>query len=334
MPEPRRRKRWKLFLVIFLALLALTGGAAFSQRSQLETWYYAYRLEHAAEAERQVWADKLVARGEAAVPRLLASLSKDDVHLCATVRASLGKLLAEWGAKDPRCEKLVDRFFEAQPSFSPAGQIAALQLLPELLAVGGPESSAKARTIVSAALRDRAANQRIKGIFVALSADLNLLPAIVPLLNDPEPEVRLAALAALGPIKEGNAGVEQPLVSTEDLLHWLHDPEPEVRKMCKEYLRGRGLRDHDIRLGKMLTDPEPMERLALLLDLADEDELKNVGAWLKRLSNDSDPAVRAGATRVAAERKVDFVDRLEEMINHDPDSTVRKIAAHYRKLYR
>ncbi|MCE9529842.1 MAG: HEAT repeat domain-containing protein [Planctomycetes bacterium] len=331
MSELRRGNRRRVVLLIVCAMLALTGGAAFSQRTTLTCWYYGYRLERAAETERQAWADRLVSMGEPSVPRLLACLRKDDAKLCAIARTSLEKMIAEREPKDPRSVKIADRFFEAHPTFSPAGQLAALQMLPELLTSGGAEAASKARTFVSAALKDRSAEHRIEGIKIARRIDLNLLPAVVPMLNDPEADVRLAAMVALGPISEG--GGDSVLVSSEELLHWLHDPDADVRQMCEMSLRSRNLRDRDIRLGRMLTNPDPKDRLKLLLELPD-DEDANLSVWLQRLSNDPDSAVRAGAARVAAERRVDFIERLDQMMTTDPDGTVRKIAEHYRKWYR
>jgi hypothetical protein len=55
-----------------------------------------------------------------------------------------------------------------------------------------------------------------------------------------------------------------------------------------------------------------------------------VTVWLGRLTADPDPAVRAGAARVAAARRADLGGRLEEMSRSDPDGTVRRIAAYYR----
>ena len=331
MTEPQRRKRGKFLLLIVLAMLALTGGAAFSQKTALETWYFAYRLERASEPERQAWADKLVRMDEPAVPRLLGCLRKDDIHLCTTARDSLEKLLAAWGPNDPRSAEMADRFFDAHSTYSLAGQIAALQMLPELLDNNGVETAAKARLIVSTALKDKTAELRYLGIAVATRAELNLLSAVVPLMDDPEAKVRQAAMSVLGPLREGSAGAEQPLISQDELLRWLHDPDPEVRRICEMSLRGsRGRSERDVRFGRMLTDPDPMERLNLLLDLPDEDV--DLAVWLKRLSEDPNSAVRAGAARVAVERRVDFADRLEQMTQTDPDGTVRKIAELYRKL--
>ncbi len=332
MSEPRR-KRWKIVLLVFLAMLALGGGAAFSQRTALQTWYYAYRLERAGDGERRQWADKLVAQGEPAVPRLLSCLQKENASLCDETRGALERLLAEWGPKDPRSGRLADRFFEMHSSFSQAGQVAAMQILPDLLQAGGIEAAAKARTIVSAALKDRAVEMRYLGVLLANHAELNLLPNVVPLLDDPDARVRRAALMALGPIREGAAGMEKPLVEADQLLCYLHDPDPEVRHLCEIILiKSRGLNERVVNYGRQLTDPDPTERLKLLLELADEEDVDH-RVWLQRLSEDPDSAVRAGAARVAAERQVDFAERLERMMQSDADGTVRKIAEYYRKRY-
>jgi len=336
MAESLRRKRGKLILIIALAAVALAGGAGFSQRTALLTRYYAYRFEHAPEAERPAWLDKLVGMGDASVPRLLGFLRKNDGNLCAAARSGLEKSLTQWGPNDPRSRALGDRLLEEHPSFSTAGQMVALQLLPELLDSKNVETAAKARTIVAESLKDKVAELRFLGISVASRPELNLLPSVVPLMDDPDANVRRAALLVLGPVREtGAGGAEQPLVSSDDLLRWLHDPDPEVRNICEMSLRssGRGLRDRDIRMGRMLKNPDPMERLKLLLALPMEEDL-NLKAWLRRLSEDPDSAVRAGAARLAADRRVDFAERLEQMTQTDPDGTVRKIAEYYRNQYR
>jgi hypothetical protein len=95
-------------------------------------------------------------------------------------------------------------------------------------------------------------------------------------------------------------------------------------------LRSRGRTARDIHLGRRYTAPDPAERQKLLLDLADEEGL-DVTVWLDRLTADPDPAVRAGAARMAVERRADLGDRIEQMSKSDPDGTVRRIADYYRK---
>jgi hypothetical protein len=113
-------------------------------------------------------------------------------------------------------------------------------------------------------------------------------------------------------------------------LRCLHDPDAEVRELCEMSLRSRGRSPRDIHLGRRYTAPNPAERQKLLIDLADEEEL-DVTVWLDRLTADPDPAVRAGAARLAVERNADLRDRLEQMSRSDPDRTVRRIAAYYRQ---
>jgi HEAT repeat protein len=167
---------------------------------------------------------------------------------------------------------------------------------------------------------------RIQAVATAMRPDVDALDAIVPLLKDPEAEVRRAAVLALAPVRDGATAV----VSDEELLRCLHDADPEVRRLCEMGLRSRGRSPRDIYLGRRYTAPDPAERQKLLLDLADEDHL-DVTVWLERLTNDPDPAVRAGAARVAVERRADLRDRLEQMSRSDPDGTVRRIADYYRK---
>ena len=81
--------------------------------------------------------------------------------------------------------------------------------------------------------------------------------------------------------------------------------------------------------------PEPGERLKLLLDLRYDDDVADPEPWLERLARDPEPAVRAGAARVAVEVSADrrlavpvWVGRLADA---DPDPTVRRVADHFRR---
>jgi HEAT repeat protein len=327
MSEPRKRKRLKLALLVVCGLLLIGGVVARFERTALESSYYAYRLERAPEDQRQHWADQLVELGEPACPKLIACFHGDDPGLCQIARDSLEKLLATWGANDPRCNTLADLFFDQQSTFSPSGELAALELLPAILTnAKGAEVNARARTVVSTALSDKAPEVRYGAIAAAARGEMNLLSSVVPLLNDAEPRIRKAALLAL--CKENSP--EHVAITSDELLKWLHDPSADVRETCEMILRSRNLRDIDIQLGKKLTHPNPAVRLDLLLELPEEENL-DLAVWLKRLSADADSAVRAGALRVAAESGVDFADRMIEMTRQDPDETVRKIAAHYSK---
>src|SRR5262245_38499591 len=164
---------------------------------------------------------------------------------------------------------------------------------------------------------------RLRAIQVSMQPDVQHLEPLRPLLHDPAPEVRQAALLALGGATE--------IVSDDELLHLLHDPDSEVKRLCRTALRGRGLRETDVQLGRLFASPQPADRLQLLSLLHDDGEL-DVSTWLQRLSRDPCPAVRAAAARAAGEQHVFALrERLGEMAAADPDLTVRPIADYHLK---
>ena len=61
----------------------------------------------------------------------------------------------------------------------------------------------------------------------------------------------------------------------------------------------------------------------------------NAAAWLRRLSQDSSPAVRVAAIRAACETSLaDLGDRIDQMAHHDPSPTVSELARHYLRTRR
>jgi len=300
-------------------------AAGIWQRERLWVRYCAERLERASEENRSVWGDKLAAAGESAVPSLLGLLRNDDPAVCAAAKGAMDKLVAGWPPDDPRRATFAQRFVDAEPRFSTPGRAAALDLLPVVIASGTPEVIEQAKRMVATAAKSESTDVRIQAVAAALRPEVDCLEAVVPLLSDPAPEVRRAAILALGPARDG-----RPVLADDDLLRSLHDTDPEVRQLCEMGLRSRGRSPRDIRLGRRYTDPNASERQKLLIDLADEEDL-DLTVWLERLTADTDPAVRAGAARVAAERRADLAVRLEQMSRTDPDGTVRRIAGYYHK---
>ena len=87
--------------------------------------------------------------------------------------------------------------------------------------------------------------------------------------------------------------------------------------------------DH-IRLGKLLTHPRASMRLGVLDYLADENIDLDLGLWLRRLSHDQSPAVRAAAVRVMSQQThSDLSDRIDQMARSDPSPTVAQLARFY-----
>jgi HEAT repeat protein len=153
------------------------------------------------------------------------------------------------------------------------------------------------------------------------SKNEGLLTRAVPFLQDVAAEVRRVALLAVGSHAD--------LVTDDELLPLLHDADAEVCRLCEIALRSRGLEDQHIVLARLISDERPTARLEVLryLELAGD---LDPGVWLRRLCQDSSPAVRAAAARAAANQDVaDLRDRLRDMAQNDASPTVRQIAGHY-----
>src|SRR5262249_52828824 len=121
----------------------------------------------------------------------------------------------------------------------------------------------------------------------------------------------------------------EQVIDDEALLASLHDPDPEVRRLCEAALRGRQLLPEHIRLGRLLTDPNPVVRLRVLDDLYKTPEL-DPGVWLRRLSHDPSPAVRAAAVRAMSQQTlIDLSDRIDQIARSDPSPTVCQLARFY-----
>jgi HEAT repeat protein len=195
-------------------------------------------------------------------------------------------------------------------------------LASKIVDLGVPkEAISPCREFTLACLTDTSPVNRILAIRLAANAEIHLLERVTQLLKDPDPGVRRNALLAIGGIPEA--------IATDDLLASLHDPDPEARRLCEEILRGRGLSPEQVKLGAVLTDPDALKRLRVLEYLRFHSELEP-GLWLRKLSHDPSPAVRAAAIRAAAEQNgVDITDRLKQLCQNDPSQTVRQVAQYY-----
>ena len=146
-------------------------------------------------------------------------------------------------------------------------------------------------------------------------------------LADESAEVRRAAVLAVGAVPDGQAA----LVPADALFPRLHDADKEVRELAATALRGRGLTDVQVQLGRQLASPDPADRLKLLMDLTVSDGVNDVGPWLERLSRDPEPAVRLGAARLAYECKVVYAAWLDALAESDPDPLVRQWSGYWRQ---
>lgn len=350
-----------------LALLALLAGLLAWQWPPLYSWYAVRQLAAAEGKARQTWVQRVAALDETAVPRLRAVLRIENPTACANVEAALATLARNWGAEDARAQRLAEALRDDFGRMSFSGQVSALHALTALLEQKGPPLLPAPLTRPAGdVLRDAAANDalrcpalglaaallervpvgqwldpcrglamrglaetkpavRVAAINVvlrpALRQDRELLVKLVPLLRDPDAGVRRAALVALAPARE--------LAGEDMLIPLLHDADPQVQDVCETALRSRGLSETHILMAKLLTDPSPTARLRVLHYLGRERDLDPT-VWLRRLTQDAAPAVRAAAVRAAARHpRVDLAERLRAMAREDPSETVRLNARHY-----
>lgn len=363
MRVPGRLKRWLAgFLLIVLAGL---GTIVWLERGRVFSWYYVRGLARALDSDRDTWVESVTALDDAAVPELLRCLCREDPRACAHAQLCLVALVKRWGTEDARCSAALSRLAERFPRLSSAGQRNALELGNVVAQLGRgktlapfvpaslaamllqithiPDRAVRARGLVLAetliekpasteiveasreltrtCLRDPEPLIRARAARFALNPWIEQRVHLVPLLNDPVAEIRRATMLAVGPVPE--------IIATDDLLRWLHDPDPEVRRLCEGSLRGRGLQDDHLRMARLITDERPAIRLQVLDQLNGNCDLEP-GVWLRRLSHDPAPAVRAASLRVVAEKTlVDLTDRLEQMAKDDPSPTIRQLARFY-----
>lgn len=326
------RKRVLRAVLGLVVVLAAVGAWAGANATALRVRYAAHRLTIAAtDEERATWADALAAHGDAGLPRLVEFVKAGDPAHGPAAAAALDRHINALPEGDPRAVTLCGQVLATFPGSGEAAPAAVLGLLPTVLKRTGGAHAGKCREVVAAGLRMPVTAARLLAVRVAMHPQVKMRSDLVPLLSAADAEVRRAALFAVGPATDDDA-----VLGDEDLFRWLHDPDGGVRKVCHDALVSRGRTDAEIGLGRRLTHPEPGERLNLLLDLRYDDDVADPEPWLERLSRDAEPAVRAGAARVAVEVAADrrlaapvWVGRLADA---DPDPTVRRVAAYFRTL--
>jgi len=198
----------------------------------------------------------------------------------------------------------------------------ALELAAVLLEQAGPGN--ECRELIRVCLADKDPGHRLRAVQLAREPQLKLFKEAVSLLSDPAVEVRRAAILAVG-------SASQEEVVDDDLLRSLHDPDEDVRRTCEAVLRSepRRFTEEQLKLSRLLTDDDPAVRLQVLEYLHRRSDLEP-GVWLRRLSHDSERAVRAAALRTAAEQTlVDLSDRMAQMAQSDPSPTICELARYF-----
>ena len=327
-----RRRTWLLGSGL-VACVALVGAGVYAAThfTELRAAYAARQLRHAStDDDRAKAATTLANLGELGIRRLINFVRAGDEGQRNAAAGALHQLLDAMPNSDGAAIAIGLELRNAFPACDANGQRAILTVFPAVLAkMGSTPHVAECRGVVAAGLKMADPASRVLAVRLAIHPEVRMRPDVVPLLNAPEAEVRRAALVAVATTTEGE------LIGDEELFRWLHDADEGVRKVCRDALVTRGRSDAEITLGGRLVAPDPRERLKLLLDLLYDDVLADPEPWLERLSRDPEPAVRAGAARVAIEvtaRKRQtcpaWVSRVAES---DADATVRRVAAYFHR---
>jgi hypothetical protein len=356
-------KKWMIVLV----LAAVAGGFVWWQRTPLLAWYCVRGLKAADKTSRDTWVSRVAGLDTAVLPRLLDCLDDTDLAVCENATAGLLTLAERWHVDDDRTLRLAEEMQQRFDRFSSGGQVGVLEIMAQSLRRSPPRAAPPRLTRVAGDLltttsampdlrghvldlagtlvehvqpgqwrdvcqdlavqsfKDCKPEIRIRGVnlfvHLARAAGPDFLKPVVPLLRDPAAAVRRAAVLAVGPSRDA--------LADDDLLPLLHDPDLEVCGLVELALRSRGLPENHILLARLISDQRPGERLLVLDRLRDATDLEP-GVWLRRLSQDPAPAVRAAAIRAASfHTHVDLRERMRQMSQQDPSPTVRQVAEYY-----
>lgn len=327
-----RKRKWLLRAGLGVAgVLTVAGTWAAMNAAELKAMYAARQLRTASsDDDRARAADNLAAFGDPGLERLVGFLKTGDEASRAAAAGALERYLSSLPDGEQRAVTVAGRLLDAFPACDAAGQRVVLGLLPAVLKKTGNAHAARCKEAVAAGLKMPEPAARVLTAQLALHPDVKMRSEVLPLLSAPEGEVRRAALFAVAVGGEG-----EPLVGDEDLFRYLHDPDEGVRRVSRDALVGRDRSDVEITLGRRLTDPNPLERLKLLLDLRYDDDVADPEPWLERLSRDPEPAVRVGAARVAVdlatERRLTQPGWVVRVSDADSDATVRFVAGFFRR---
>lgn len=332
MPQGSKR-RWLIRGgVLFLVVAAIACWAGLNTTC-LKTQYSSYLLRSAATDEQRTQAaNQLVNIGTPGLAKLMDFIASGDDSCRLAATAALDRYLGAMPDGDRRAVPVAGQILETFSKSDEAGRKAVLGLMANILKRTGNTYAAKCREAISVGLKTPNTDTRLLAINLALHPDVRMRAELVRLLTDPDPSVRGAALFGAATAADG-----EQILADEDLFRWLHDPNEGVRKICYDALVSRDRSDAEINLARRLSDPDAGERLKLLYDLRYEDDVLDPEPWLERLSRDQEPALRAGAARVlfevVTERKLSCPAWVARVTDTDPDPTVRRIAAYFRKVY-
>jgi HEAT repeat protein len=326
-----RSRKWALRAAgVAVMVAAAVGTWAGVNATELRAKFAARKLAAATtDDERATWADALAGYGEPGARELVECVKSGEEPARAAAAHSLAKYLDALPDNGPTAVAISGVLLDALPSASEPGKRAVLSLFPAMLKRAGGAHSRRCRAAVIESLKSPEPEVRLAAARLAIHPDIRVRAELKPLLSEPDPRIRGAALFAAASASDG-----EPTLGDEELFRWLHDPDAGVRKICCDALVARDRSEAEIALGRRLTHPDPAERLKLLLNLRYDEDVPDAEPWLERLSRDPEPAVRAGAARVAVEvaaaRSSSVPAWVARVADADPHPTVRFVAAFYR----
>jgi hypothetical protein len=285
--------------------------------------------------------DELACHWGLADPRtveLIQRLAEGFPHLSPKGQQQVLKLLSDWSGPERR-DSLVGAsvsrdvariLVDAARVPNEEVHAAALQLAWRLAAqADDADLLLPCRELILASLPDVALDNRVAAVKLASLPGVDLLAQLAPLLDDAAPEVRRLVMLAIGCAERSQS---EKAILTDHLMRWLQDSDEEVRRLCEETLKGRGLSPQHLQLARLITDPRPSVRLQVLRKLRPSSEL-DTSIWLRHLSHDSESAVRIASMSAAADYHLgDLSDRLDQMAQADPSPTVRQLARYYLRV--
>lgn len=168
-------------------------------------------------------------------------------------------------------------------------------------------------------LADEDAGVRAEAVAtVAATRNSEATQQILPLLDDPEPQVLRQALVCLG--------TRPDAVSSEALLVFLHHADHNIAALTAKILQQRGLTDREVELARRFSHTSPEVRAQLAIDLP---QMKGIDqtVWLLHLSRDPEPTVRfASLASMLSSGDDQLRSRVRRIAADDPDEKVRQRA--------
>jgi hypothetical protein len=325
------KRKWAVRAAGVAAMVvAGVGTWAAVNATELRAKFAARQLAAATtEGERARWADALAGYGEPGARELVECVRSGEGPARAAAAAALERHLGALPDNDPRAVAASGALLDALPGASDPGRRAILDLFPAALKRAACAHARRCRSLVVESLKSADPEVRLAAARLAIHPDIKVRVELRPLLSDPDARVRGAALFAAAAPADGELAL-----GDEELFRWLHDPDAGVRKICRDALVARDRSESEIALGKRLTHPDAAERLKLLLNLRYDEDVPDPEPWLERLGRDPEPAVRAGAARVAVELAASRAQPVPAWVarvaDADPHPTVRFVAAFYR----